>query len=52
VKNTRPHLKKLDNRSSRMIFVKYESSSKAWRFYNPVIVPVTVPCNVIFDEAG
>jgi hypothetical protein len=35
VKNTRPHLKKLDDRSSRMIFVGYESGSKALRFFDP-----------------
>jgi transposase InsO family protein len=29
VMNTRPHLKKLDDQSSKLIFVEYESGSKA-----------------------
>jgi hypothetical protein len=36
VKNTKPHLKKLEKRSSPMIFVGYEVGSKAYRMYNPV----------------
>ncbi|WVZ57628.1 hypothetical protein U9M48_007990 [Paspalum notatum var. saurae] len=36
VKNTKPHLKKLDARSTPMIFVGYEAGSKACRMYNPV----------------
>jgi transposase InsO family protein len=29
-KNTKPHMSKLDNRSTRMIFIGYESGSKAY----------------------
>jgi hypothetical protein len=52
VKATRPHLKKLDDRSSLMIFVGYESGSKAWRFFDPSSGRVTVSRDVVFDEAG
>jgi hypothetical protein len=52
VKNTRPHLKKLDDRSSKKIFVGYESGSKAWRFYSPDTGCVTVSRDVVFDEAA
>jgi hypothetical protein len=35
VKNTKPHLKKLDDRSTRMIFVGYKLGSKAYCAYDP-----------------
>jgi hypothetical protein len=35
VKNTRPGLKKPEDRNSPMIFIGYESRSKAYRFYDP-----------------
>lgn len=35
-----------------MIFVGYESGSKAWRLYDPTTGRVTVSCDVVFDEAG
>lgn len=36
VKNTRPHLTKLEDRGRKMIFVGYERGSKAYRAYDPV----------------
>ncbi|WVZ93228.1 hypothetical protein U9M48_039226 [Paspalum notatum var. saurae] len=50
VKNTRPHLNKLEDRSSRTIFVGYEPGSKAYRCYNPATARVVVSRDVIFDE--
>ena len=35
VKVTSPNLKKLDDRSRRMIFVGYEAGSKAYHVYDP-----------------
>lgn len=52
VKETRPHPKKLDDRSTPMIFVGYEGGSKAWRFYDPNGKRVTVSRDVVFDEAA
>jgi hypothetical protein len=52
VKNTRPGLKKLDDRSTRVIFVGYESGSKAFRFYDPNTDRVIVSRDAVFDEGG
>jgi hypothetical protein len=50
VRNTTPHLKKLEDRGRKMIFVGYESDSKAYRAYDPVIKLVHVTHDVVFDE--
>jgi hypothetical protein len=50
VKDTRPHLKKLDDRSRPMIFVGYEPGSVAYRCYDPVTKHVHISRDVIFDE--
>src|SRR5664279_1785784 len=42
VKNTGPGVKKLDDRSTPMIFVGYEEGSKAYRVYNPATQQVYV----------
>ncbi|WVZ61112.1 hypothetical protein U9M48_011034 [Paspalum notatum var. saurae] len=52
VKNTVPHLKKLEDRGRKMIFVGYEKGSKAYRAYDPVAKRVHVTCDVVFDEAA
>lgn len=52
VKDTKPHLKKLDDRSSPMIFVGYEAGSKAYRAYNPVDGRVHVTRDAVFDEVA
>jgi hypothetical protein len=50
VQNTMPHLKKLEDRGRKMIFVGYESSSKAYRAYDPITKHVHVTRDVVFDE--
>jgi transposase InsO family protein len=50
VRNTKPHLKKLEDRSTPMIFVGYEVGSKAYRVFNPVDGRVHVTRDVMFDE--
>jgi hypothetical protein len=50
VKSTKPHLKKLDDRSTRVIFMGYELGSKAYQAYDPRIGRVHVTRNVVFDE--
>ncbi|KAF0916007.1 hypothetical protein E2562_000637 [Oryza meyeriana var. granulata] len=50
VKNTEPHLKKLDDRSTKMIFVRYEPRTKAYRAYNPATQRVHITRDVVFDE--
>jgi hypothetical protein len=51
-KNTKPHLKKLEDRSTPMIFVGYEAGSKAYRVYNPVDGRVGVTRDAVFDESA
>jgi hypothetical protein len=48
--NTTPHLKKLENRGRKMIFVGYESDSKAYRAYDPITKRVHVTRDMVFDE--
>jgi hypothetical protein len=48
--NTMPHLKKLEDRGHTMIFAGYESSSKAYRAYDPITKYVHVTRDVVFDE--
>jgi hypothetical protein len=50
VRNTTPHLKKLENRCHKMIFVGYESGSKAYHAYDPIIKRVHLTRDVVFDE--
>jgi hypothetical protein len=50
VKNTKPNPKKLDDRSTKMVFVGYEKGSKAYRAYDPRTRWVHVTLNVVFDE--
>ena len=52
VKNTAPHLKKLEDCGRKMIFVDYEKVSKAYRSYDPIAGTVHVTRNVIFDESA
>jgi len=49
---TVPNLRKLDDRSRRMIFVGYEPSSKAYRAYDPTTRRVHISRDVIFEEAA
>ncbi|WVZ61596.1 hypothetical protein U9M48_011448 [Paspalum notatum var. saurae] len=43
-------LTKLEDRSTPMVFVRYEQGTKAWRFYNPVTRRVHVPRDAVFEE--
>jgi hypothetical protein len=50
VRNMAPHLKKLEDRGRKMIFVGYECGSKAYRAYDPIMKHVHVTRDVVFDE--
>jgi hypothetical protein len=50
VRTTTLHLKKLKDRGRKMIFVGYESGSKAYRAYDPITKCVHVTCDVVLDE--
>jgi hypothetical protein len=50
VRNMTQHLKKLEDHGSKMIFVGYESGSKAYRAYDPITKHVQVTREVVFDE--
>jgi transposase InsO family protein len=52
VKNTTPHLKKMEDRGRKMIFVAYERGSKAYRAYDPATKRVHVTRDVVFDESA
>ncbi|KAK2630796.1 hypothetical protein QOZ80_UnG0725510 [Eleusine coracana subsp. coracana] len=50
VRNTVPHLKKLEDRGRKMIFVGYEKGTKAYRAYDLVTKKVHITRDVVFDE--
>jgi hypothetical protein len=50
VKNARPLLRKLDDRSTPMVFIGYEPGSKAYRVYDPTTRRVHVTRDAVFDE--
>jgi hypothetical protein len=50
VKINIPHLKKLTDRSMKIIFVGYEPGFAAYRCYDPSTKRVHISRNVIFDE--
>jgi hypothetical protein len=50
VRNMTLHLKKLEDHGRKMIFIGYESGSKAYRAYDPITKRVHVTCDVVFDE--
>jgi hypothetical protein len=52
VKSARPFLRKLDDRSTPMVFIGYEPGSKAYRVYDPATQRVHVSRDVVFDEAA
>jgi hypothetical protein len=45
-------LKKLEQRSTLMIFVGYEPGSKAYRMYNMGYGRVHVKCDAIFNKSA
>ena len=50
VKVTKPHMKKLDDHGTPVVFIGYESGAKAWRFYDLVTHRAIVSRDVVFDE--
>jgi hypothetical protein len=50
VRTTTLHPKKLKDRGRKMIFVGYESGSKAYHAYDPITKRVHVTRDVVFDE--
>lgn len=50
MKNVGPGVKKLDDRSTTMVFVGYEDGTKAYRVYNPFTKRLHVTRDVIFEE--
>jgi hypothetical protein len=50
VQNMMPHLKKLEDCGRKMIFVDYESGSKAYRAYDPITKRVHVTHDMVFNE--
>jgi hypothetical protein len=50
VQNTTPHLKKLEDRGRKMIFVGYESGSKAYCAYDPITKHVHVTRDVYHTQ--
>jgi hypothetical protein len=50
VRNTMPHQNKLEDRGRKMIFIGYESGSKAYCAYDPITKCVHVTRDVVFDE--
>jgi hypothetical protein len=52
VRTTKPGLSKLEDRSTKAVFLGYEEGSKAYRLHDLVGGKVVVPWDVIFDEAA
>ena len=50
VKNTKPHLDKLEDRSTAMVLLCYEEGSKAYRLYDPKRGKVVISRDVVFYE--
>jgi hypothetical protein len=50
VRNTMPHLKKLEDRGRKIIFIGYESGSKVYHVYDPIMKCVHVTRDVVFDD--
>jgi hypothetical protein len=50
VKNTKPFLGKLEDRSTPMVLLGYEEGSKAYRLYDPKGGKVVISRVVVFDE--
>lgn len=50
VKVTGGHIRKLDDRSTPMVFIGYEPGTKGYRLYNPDTNRVVISRDVVFDE--
>jgi hypothetical protein len=51
VKNKKPGLKKLDDRSVPMVFIGYSEGAKAYRMLEPSTGKVHISRDVVFDES-
>ena len=49
-KETKPGLKKLEDRSRAMVMLGYEPGTKAYRLFDPIKKRVHVTRDVVFDE--
>jgi hypothetical protein len=52
VKKVGPGLNKLSDRSSKMVFIGYESGTKGYRFLDPATNKLVVSRDVIFDKCA
>jgi hypothetical protein len=52
VRNMTPHLKKLEDRGPKMIFLSYESGSKAYCAYDPIMKRVHVTWSSMSRPVG
>ena len=50
VKNTKPHLSKLEDRSTPMVLLGYAEGTKAYRLYDPRRGKVLISRDVMFDK--
>jgi hypothetical protein len=50
VKNTKPFIGKLEDRSSRMVLLGYKEGSKACKLFDPCARRVVVSRDIVFDE--
>jgi hypothetical protein len=50
VKNTKPHLGKLEDKSTPMVLLGYNEGNKAYRLYDPKRRKVVISRDVVFDE--
>ena len=50
VKHNGPSLSKLSDRSSKMVFIGYESGTKGYMLYDPYTGRLVVSRDVIFEE--
>ena len=50
VRDTKPHLSKLADRSKQMVFIGYDMNTKGYRMFDPVTRRVLVSRDVVFEE--
>jgi hypothetical protein len=50
IKETKPHLAKLDAHGKKAVFIAYEAGSKAYRVFDPVNNKVHVSRDIVFNE--
>jgi hypothetical protein len=52
VRNTNPHLSKLEDHGHQMIFIVYEQGTKGYGVYDPVSKKVHITRDIVFDEGA